>query len=85
MLSETNFKNLIEYYLSVDNPPDRQDLSEQIIESISTLSSKIEKNSLDSNALEMLAQHIKLYSLKMPSKNREILKFEIGVIVDMIT
>ena len=81
---ETNFNSLIEFFLSVESAAQRQAMAEQIIVSLHDIRQEIEDSRLHGIAIEILANDIRQYSGELSDMEREILKFEISLVADMI-
>jgi len=81
---ENNFNSLIEFFLSVESAAQRQAMAEQIIVSLHEIRQEIEDTRLHGIAIEILANDIRQYSGELSDMEREILKFEISLVADMI-
>lgn len=68
----------------MESLPARLVVAKQIIESLHEISLAIEDTRLHGIALEVLANDIRTYSGELSDKDKEILRFEISLVVDMI-
>lgn len=82
---ETNIKSLIQFFLSVESSAQRQALTGQIIGSLNDVRVRLGDTRLNAIALEILANDIRQYSGELSDMEREILKFEISLVADMIS
>lgn len=82
---ETNINSLIQFFLSVESSAQRQALAGQIIESLNDVRVRLGDTRLHALALEILANDIRQYSGELSDMEREILKFEISLVADMIS
>lgn len=80
MPSKTNFKDLIQFYLSVKYLPARQVIAKQIIESVDEIIQKTK----DTSILDLFSNNIRRYSGDLSIIERELLKSEITLMANMI-
>ena len=82
---ETNINSIIQFFLSIESAAQRQAMAGQIIESLNDIRVRLGDTRLDVKALEILTNNIRQYSGDVSEMEREILKFEISLLADMIS
>jgi len=82
--SDNNFSSRLQFFLSLESSSRRREMAELIIGSLYEMETGIEDTRLRAMALEILADDIRQYSCVQSDKEKEMLRFEIILIADMI-
>lgn len=84
-MPQTDFRSLIQFFLSIESLPQRHLIAKQIIDSLNDIRLDIDDVRLHKVALEVLVTDLRKYSGDLSDAERELLRSEIGFMVDMIT